>query len=103
MDHITKAAKAKLKEFKTLRPQQKDALLKSSTSMLKSKKKVISHGDTISKLKHVSFNPKLIVKNIQITASKRAIESKAFKQVANHNKARQKLNRISNFESVRNA
>ena len=82
MDYISKAVKDKLKEYETLCPQQKDELLKSSTIILKSKKKLSSHGDTLNKLKYSSYNPDSIVKKIEITASKRTMESNAFKQIS---------------------
>ena len=43
MDYISKAIQAKLKDFETLCPPQKDLLQKSCTSILKQKKKVSSH------------------------------------------------------------
>ena len=89
MDYVSKAAQAKLKDFETLCQPQKYLLQKSHTSILKQKKKVSSQQDTMNKLKNTSFTPKYIVKKIEITASKRAMDSRAFKIISDRNKARQ--------------
>ena len=66
MDYITKAINAKIKEFETLCLQQKDVVLKSSASILKLKKKVISHDENINKMKPESFKPKSIGEKIKL-------------------------------------
>ena len=66
MDYITKTVNSKLKDFEKFYPHQKDSLVKSSASILKSKNKLTSHGDTINKLKHASFDPVSIEKTFKL-------------------------------------
>ena len=75
VDYVSSSLELKLKEYETLCLTQRDFLIKSSKSILKSKKKVTAHSDNINKLKYTSFNPKSIVKNILMTASKRTMDT----------------------------
>ena len=100
MDHVSSSIECKLKEFETLCLPQRDLLLQSRKSILKSKKKVTSHHDTLNKLKHTSFNSKSIVKNISMTASKSTMDSQAFKMIPDRNKAKQLSHMQENKDDV---
>jgi len=79
---INKAVVDKIKSLEPLCRPQKAFIIKASKSILKEKKKLTNHSDTINKLSNPEFVPRSIRNNLRITASKETMLKPEFIEVA---------------------
>jgi len=88
-NYIFKAVAEKIKSLEPLYRPRQAILVKMAKDILKHKKIVSNHIDTINKLHNPNFVPRSIRVNISITASKETMSQPGFLEVAERNKALQ--------------